>query len=67
MVLKGSVEYLNNAFTVTAKVIDIKTLKVIYYTSETAENKEGLKTACINISRKISESAKIPVTPVQGQ
>ncbi len=63
MTLIGSVEFLNNLYTITAKVIDIKTLKVIYYASEISESEEGLNSACEKISKKISESPDIPRTP----
>lgn len=62
MVLKGSVELFNGMYTVTAKVVDVQTLKVLYYTSESAASKDDIDGACARIAKKIAVSSAVPRT-----
>ncbi len=63
MLLKGSVEFLNGEYTLTAKVVDVQTLKVIYYTSETAATENDIDSACSKIAEKIFRLSAVPGTP----
>ena len=62
MVLKGSVEFLNGVYTVTAKVVDVQSLKVVYYTSETAASEGDIDGACARIAKKIAGNSAVPRT-----
>lgn len=62
MVLKGSVEYLNGIYTVTAKVIDVTTARVLFYTSESSASEDDIDGACGKIAKKIASSPAVPST-----
>ncbi|MCU0821325.1 MAG: hypothetical protein MUC95_02485 [Spirochaetes bacterium] len=62
MILKGSVEFLDGVYTVSAKVVDVQTSRVVYYTSETAASEKEIDGACGRIAKKIAASPAVPIT-----
>ncbi len=61
IILKGSVEFLDGTYTISAKLVDVKSLKLLYYTTETVKSLGEIDEACVRISGKIAGSASLPV------
>lgn len=55
MMLFGTVEFLEGAYTVTARVVSVKDSRILYYDSEIAGSEEEIGAACDRLSRKIYE------------
>jgi len=58
VLLMGSIEYLNNGYMISARLVNIKDSKIIYYTSENIISLDELERACQSISTRIAEKIK---------
>ena len=58
MMLFGSVDFLEGAYTVTARVVSVKDSRILYYDSEIAGTENDIQAACDRLSRKIFEKIK---------
>ncbi|HOW82731.1 MAG TPA: hypothetical protein PK573_09235, partial [Spirochaetota bacterium] len=56
MILVGSVERHDGAYTITARVSDVRDSRVIFYASEKVLSTEDVAAACKSIARKITQS-----------
>lgn len=55
LILIGSVDLLEESYTIYSKIIDKKTSKVLFYESETAKTKQDIDSACNRLAQKIAK------------
>lgn len=60
MILKGSVEFLNGTYNINVKLVDVNTLKILFYTSEAFRAEDDVKDACRKIAERIAEAREVP-------
>lgn len=58
MILKGDVNSSNDQIVINIKILNIKNLEYIFYTTETVKNKDQIENACQKISRQIVDNIK---------